>query len=190
MIRPYRWTFGYTPDEDATARFRGLRRGGAGPRTRVLRPGDTYRALPCQGTAIKGHPKICLPQGPNGQVQRRAARTGEKPVVIGFAWAGGGIPLAASIGHQRTCRGLYRADQGSDGRGRTRLIGDSMSALSSPRRLGSGQPTNRTNDSRTCPSGHFAKPGRSCPLHALAQGSVIFREVSRRLRGKSVSQCR
>src|SRR5258706_11352707 len=37
----------------------------------------------------------CLPQGPNGKVQRRAARTGEKPVVIGFAGAGCGIPLAA-----------------------------------------------------------------------------------------------
>jgi hypothetical protein len=40
-------------------------------------------------------PRCCPPQGPNGKVQRRATRTGEKPVVIGFAWAGCGIPLAA-----------------------------------------------------------------------------------------------
>jgi hypothetical protein len=42
-----------------------------------------------------GSPSCCLPQRPNGKVQRRAARTGEKPVVVGFAGAGCGIPLAA-----------------------------------------------------------------------------------------------
>jgi hypothetical protein len=45
--------------------------------------------------ASPGSRKCCLRQSPNGKVQRRAARTGEKPVVVGFAWAGCGIPLAA-----------------------------------------------------------------------------------------------
>jgi hypothetical protein len=60
-----------------------------GLRARLCPPTFTLKCSPERAL------NVCLPQSPKGKVQRRAAKTGEKPVVIGFAWAGCGIPLAA-----------------------------------------------------------------------------------------------
>ena len=70
--------------------------GCTGPRTAAAQ--RLQRRPECcwaEGSALHRRPighqrtrRCCLPQGPNGKAQRPAARTGEKPRVIGFAWAG------------------------------------------------------------------------------------------------------
>jgi len=59
--------------------------------------GAAKGAPPCPPDLASTNRGCCLSQSPNGKVQRPAARTGEKPVVIGFVVRRGGIPPSAPV---------------------------------------------------------------------------------------------